>query len=139
MKCPKCGSDMTKCGRCSDTGKQIYKCKNKACGKKTVNPINDNSQPMEKTNGKKRGISVSEIVRTHDVEELIKQGKKKLQKGTLFSEQEFVELAGIKNKHYRTMLDSPDMAKYRGKIDGIIYYGVPADIEYLKNERYIMR
>jgi len=125
---------MTGTYKSGDTWTQ-YKCPK--CGKfKTIKdgtPKNHECQPA-----KKLGISITEIIKTHDVDELLKQGLKKLERGTLFTESEFVDLSGLRGKNYRTTLDSPEMRQYKGRIDGVTYYGVPSDIEDLKT-RYIMR
>lgn len=118
-------------GRDPGTGKQKYKCRD--CKHETVKPNLSDVQPT-----KKLGISIHEIIKTHDVDELIKQGIKKFEKGTLLTESEFVDLSGLRGKNYRTTLDSPDMKQHKGRIDGVTYYGVPTDIEDLKT-RYIMR
>ena len=96
-----------------------YKCPE--CGKfKTVR--DDIQKIVESQPAKKLGISITEIIKTHDVDELLKQGLKKLERGTLFTESEFVDLSGLRGKNYRTTLDSPEMRQYKGRIDGVTYY-----------------
>jgi len=137
MNCPSCNtkmhSHMNGTYKSGDTWTQ-YKCPE--CGK--FKTIKDGAPSEEKSNGKKLGISINEIIKTHDVDELLKQGLKKLERGTLFTESEFVDLSGLRGKNYRTTLDSPEMRQYKGRIDGVTYYGIPTDIEDLKT-RYIMR
>jgi glutaredoxin-related protein len=140
MNCPHCGSEKTYIQKhkiYSDGTKGIgYQCVE--CKKYfTVKDSDQQLQTMHE-NHKKIGISLDELIKTHDVDELIKEGLKQLKKGTLYTESEFVDIAGLRGKQYRSSLDSPDMKPYRGKIDSIIYMGVPEDIETLR-QRFIMR
>ena len=152
MNCPKCGSGKVwktrpKKYKDGSTG-QGYQCgdckkyftvksdgtlntRKKAIIVKDVDHGNDHVP-------KRLGISIDEIIRTHDVEELIKQGLKKLEKGTLLTEQEFVDICNLRGKPYRSFIESPEMKIYKGKIDGTTYYGVPSDIEILR-QKFIIR
>jgi DNA-directed RNA polymerase subunit RPC12/RpoP len=146
MKCTKCGSEKTwvqlhktyadgstgTCYRCADCRKYF-----------TIRHNSTDVQPLNQVvpkegNGRKIGVSLNDIIKTHDVEELLKEGLKKLQKGTLFTEPEFIDLSGLRGKYYRGAIDTPEIKKYKGKIDGVTYWGAPEDIEILR-EKYIIR
>ena len=153
MNCPKCGSGKVwktrpKKYKDGSTG-QGYQCgdckkyftvksdgtlntRKKAIIIKDVDHGNDHVP-------KRLGISIDEIIRTHDVDELIKQGLKKIEKGTLFTEHEFIDVCGIRGKSYRSALETPEMKKNKCKIDGVIYYGTTEDIDYLKYKKYIAK
>lgn len=130
-KCPKCDHPMYRNG--IKKGKQRYKCSE--CGHETINP-SFNSNPSSSTHTP--GISVQDLLKTHDVEELVKTGLKKLTKGRLFTEAEFIDISGIRGKNYRSVLNKPEIKQYTGKVDGITYYGVPEDITELKT-RFVLR
>ena len=147
MNCPKCGSSKLWSQKTinykNGTKGKVYQCAE--CRKyftikldSTIMPEVKQTVPEEKQNGKKIGISLDEIIRTHDVDELIKQGLEQLKKGVVYTEQEFIDIAKLRGKQYRANLESPDMKIYRGKIDGTTYYATPEDIETLRN-RFIMR
>lgn len=149
MNCPKCGSKKLWIQKRHDyrdgsTGitYQCADCKKYFTVRENSTQVQSVKQivPEEgiKGNGKKRGVSLDEIIKTHDVEELIKSALGKLEKGTLFTEAEFIDLAGLRGKQYRAILESSEMKIYKGKIEGTIYYGVPEDMEVLRN-RFIIR
>lgn len=141
MNCPKCGSEKVWKQK-NITYKNGTKGETFQCGDcKKYFTIKEGQEPKPaepiKANGK-RGVSMDEIIKTHDVEILIKEGLRKLEKGQLLTESDFVDMANLRGKMYRTYLEQPDMKAYKGKIDGTMYYGIPSDIEILR-QKYIMR
>ena len=144
MNCPKCGSEKVwaqkKINYKDGSKGQVFQCGD--CRKYFTIKQNDSTQIKEVGSidhvPKRLGVSIEEIIRTHDVDELIKQGLKKLEKGTLLTEQEFVDICNLRGKPYRSFIESPEMKIYKGKIDGTYYYGVPTDIEILR-QKFIMR
>ena len=66
----------------------------------------------------------------------IREAVRRLEKGTLYKRQEFVQKFGIKTQGgYREFLNDDEFEQYRGNINNEIqFFGHPEDIQQLKSE-----
>ena len=126
--CPKCGAKAHKDGRDIRNGVQKYKCR--AC---KYNFRETTLQNLTKPN---MGISLEEFKNKYDPVTQVREAVKKLEKGTLYKRQEFVQKFGIKAVGgYREVLNNDEFEQYRGNVNNEIqYFGHPEDIKRLKDE-----
>lgn len=93
-----------------------------------------------KTNPTKsrRGLSEAELRAKHDNHYKIGKALKSLKKGEFIPESEFIISIGLAGGGYRRWLDSSNYNDYRGKAQGITYYGHPEDIKRMKDETVLI-
>ena len=81
------------------------------------------------------GLSESELRAKFDLNFIVQQAARKLEKGTFLSEAEFIKLCNLRGMSgYRSVIDHPDFKDYRGRAGGQTYWSNPESIQKLKNE-----
>ena len=126
MECAKCGSKrIIKNGHRADSGKQKWLCKD--CGSER-NPV--------ETKNKTMGISINDFMEKHDVHTQVRKAITKLEKGTLFTRQQFVQEFNISTSTgYKDILNEDEFKPYRGNLNADTqYFGHPEDIKMLKDK-----
>lgn len=86
----------------------------------------------------KRGLSEAELRAKHDNHYKISKALKSLKKGEFIPEPELISSIGLSGGGYRRWLDSNNYNDYRGKAQGITYYGHPEDIRRMKDETVLI-
>ena len=87
---------------------------------------------MQQTN---IGISESELRAKFDLNFIVQQAAKKLEKATFLSESEFIKLCNLRGMSgYRSVIDHPDFKDYRGRAGGQTYWSHPESIMKMKTE-----
>ena len=87
---------------------------------------------MQQTN---IGISESELRAKFDLNFIVQQAAKKLEKTIFLSESEFIKLCNLRGMSgYRSVIDHPDFKDYRGRAGGQTYWSHPESIMKMKTE-----
>ena len=92
---------------------------------------------------KGKGIKLSELKKKYSLPAVIKTYLESLGNGEVIDEREMMEDIDIKKwPNYRSVLNSPEMEAYRGRVRNITYWGTPKTIQEgkadgtLKNLKY---
>jgi len=84
-------------------------------------------------------FSISDLRKKHDKFYMIFEEVKKIKKDEFIEETELLKMLGIFAKPgYRAAIDNPALKKYKGKADGVVYYGHPESIMELRREAILI-
>jgi len=81
-----------------------------------------------------KGLTEQELRKKHDPLYRLEQAVIELEPGKFIPEHEFRILVSLDNIKFRTNADLPKFDSYKGKVNGITYWGHPKDIKRLKEE-----
>lgn len=130
--CPRCGNSMYKNGTRRQGHIRIQKYHCNSCGHYREEKKDKESfafKPLQ------MGITTEQLRAKHDANYIIMQATKKLEKDVFLTESEFIKISGIRmGSGYRQALDNPDLGKYKGRVQGVIYYSHPDSINKMKEE-----
>jgi len=82
------------------------------------------------------GLSETDLRRRHDNAYKVAEAASKLTAGEFIPEADFVSSLRLKGG-YRSVLERQQFERYRGKADGIVYWGHPESIKRLKDDRVL--
>lgn len=80
------------------------------------------------------GLSEQELRSKHDALYKIEQAVKLLISGKFVPEPEFKATVSIESSKFRSKSDLSQFDQYKGRVQGVIYWGNPKDIKRLKDE-----
>jgi hypothetical protein len=80
------------------------------------------------------GLSEQELRSKHDALYKLEQAVKTLTLGKFIPEPEFRATVSIDPSKFRSKSDLPQFDQYKGKVQGVTYWGHPKDIKKLKDE-----
>lgn len=112
------------------TRHSVYKIVGKLKRKGTSVLVKD-GQPS-KING--IGLSEQELRFRHDALYKLEQAVKTLTSGKFIPEPEFRTTISIDPSKFRSKADLPQFDQFKGKVQGVTYWGNPKDIKRLKDE-----
>jgi hypothetical protein len=103
--------------------------------REVVKPKNNQKIIIPETNGNIQFLSEADLRKKHDMFFILKSELNILQKGQFIEETKLIRKIGLWGKPgFRTVIDAPEVKLYKGKADGVIYFGHPESINKLKNE-----
>lgn len=86
---------------------------------------------------KEIGISETELRAKHDNTYKIREGVKKLQRSRFLSDQQMREFCNVQTNVWRSYSEKPEFDKYKMRLSGIWYWGIPQDIKRMKEDLHV--
>lgn len=136
MECTKCGSTNLSKNGFNKHGNQKYVCKD--CGFFIDLGINGGIPVKAEIKPKKLGISITEFRKKHDVDFIVGEMLKKLQRNTFLTKSEVIQLTGLRSGYPGLSGTLEAASDYMGKAGGTTYWAHPDSIRELKNETIML-
>jgi hypothetical protein len=137
MNCPKCGAVAGKNGTFKYKDDLFQKWRCKVC-RHHFNAPKDAEEPISKHSPletKGNIITENELREKHDMFFRIQAFVKKIPDGRFIDESSLLrELSLIGKPRYRDALSRPELKDFKGRVDGVYYYGSHNSIKKLKSE-----
>ena len=131
MKCPQCKeTELSRNGHDRATGKQQYRCK--SCGK-SFNTDTAYYGDIKET-PRKIGMTITEFREKHDVDYIVLEALRKLQKGVVYEKADMYALTGLRAGYPGLSAALENATEYRGRSNGTSFWGHPVEMAELKQQ-----